>query len=175
MFHHCLHHALVLGSQKMLICWDFPGKPPLGFTENGPRKRPTLPIRSLKGKYFVNARCQRRMAKKLQTDRKETVTVSTLYSQGNSENLEQCREAREKWKNIACFDEPWLMLQHLDGKINIWSEKKWRHGSILHSCCFQVWVKIVQTVQPCPVIALIIFSYICICLSRRKWDHTKIN
>lgn len=64
------------------------------------------------------------MATKLQTDRKETVTASTLYSQGNSENLEQCREAREKWKNIACFDEPWLMLQHLDGKINIWWEKK---------------------------------------------------
>lgn len=97
-------------------------------------KKTTLPIRSLKGKCFVNARCQRRMATKLQTDRKETVTVSTLYSQGNSENLEQCREAREKWKNIACFDEPWLMLQHLDGKINIWSEKKmkaWLHPAFM--------------------------------------------
>lgn len=75
------------------------------------------------------------MATKLQTDRKETVTASTLYSQGNSENLEQCREAREKWKNIACFDEPWLMLQHLDGKINIWWEKKkmkaWLHPAFM--------------------------------------------
>ncbi len=37
----------------------------------------------------------------------------------------------EDWKNVASSDESRFLLRHSDGRVRIWHERTWKHGSTL--------------------------------------------